>query len=191
VVTTSPGAQVYLDGRLVGTTDTSGELHLASLPAGTYKIHVQLGTATSTEKPIRVIPDQTYFYTVGMPAPASGQTSVAPTTTAAAPPSLSAAPPSLSRATGAQAVAGFPVSHRHKIGSCKGSLFISGANILYRASDPKDSFSYALADVTFGLEEENELFVQTKAGKKYVFRSAGYTQPVDIVGAMKQAAAGQ
>jgi serine/threonine protein kinase len=191
VVTTSPGAQVYLDGRLVGTADASGELHLASFPAGTYKIRVQLGTATSTEKPIRVIPDQTYFYTVGMPAPASGQPSVAPTTTAAAPPSLSAAPPSLSRATGAQALAGFPVSHRHTIGACKGTLFISGANILYRASDPKDSFSFALADVTFGLEGENEFFVQTKAGKKYVFRSAGYTQPVDIVGAMKQASASQ
>jgi hypothetical protein len=88
-------------------------------------------------------------------------------------------------------VASFPVSHRHAVGSCNGTLVISGANILYRTTDSKDSFSFLLSDVTFGLQGENEFFVQAKAGKKYNFRSEGSAQAGDVVRAIKQAVCSQ
>ena len=179
VVTTSPGAQVFLDGNLAGTADASGNLHVPGVTAGEHKIHAQLGSATSTEKPIRVGADLTAFYTLGMPAPAGSQAPVMPVTPAQSPlPSQSTAP---------QAVASFPVSHRHAVGSCKGTLLISGANILYRTTESNDSFSFPLSDVTFGLQGGSEFFVQEKGGKKYTFRSEGSAQASDIVRAIKQA----
>jgi serine/threonine-protein kinase len=68
VVTTSPGAQVYLDGNVAGTADASGEFHLSSFPAGEHKIYVQLGSVKSTERPIPVNAGQISYYTVRMPA---------------------------------------------------------------------------------------------------------------------------
>jgi serine/threonine-protein kinase len=181
VVTTSPEAQVYLDGNLAGTADASGTLHVPGVTAGEHKIRAQLGSTTSTEKPIRVGADLTAFYTLGLPTPAGGQPSAAPATPAR-PPSLFPATP--------QAVASFPVSHRHAVGSCKGTLLISGANILYR-TESNDSFSFPLSDVTFGLQGGSEFYVQAKGGKKYSFRSEGSAQPSDIVSAIKRAAASQ
>jgi serine/threonine protein kinase len=46
VVTTSPGAQVYLDGNLAGTADASGNVHVPGVTEGEHKIHAQLGSAT-------------------------------------------------------------------------------------------------------------------------------------------------
>lgn len=185
MVETSPGAQVYLDGNLAGTVDaSSGEFHLSSFPAGEHKIYVQLGSVRSTERPIHVIADQTYFYTVRMPTPAGNQAPAAPVTPAQT--------PSLSTAAASQGAVGFPVSHRHKLGgSCKGTLSVSGANILYRTTESKDSFSFALSDVTVGLEGEDDFFVRTKAGKKYDFRPEGSVEPLDIVRAINQAAGSQ
>ena len=183
VVTTSPGAQVYLDGNLAGTADASGNLHLPGVTAGEHKIHAQLGSATSTEKPIRVGADLTAFYTLGLPTPAGTQAPVTPVTPAQ--------PSSPSRTTAPQAAASFPVSHRHAVGSCKGTLFISGANIVYRTTESNDSFSFPLSDITFGLQGGNEFFVQERGGKKYNFRSEGSAQVSDIVRAIQQSVSSQ
>ena len=176
VVTTSPGAQVYLDGSLA-TADASGNLHMPGVTAGEHKIHAQLGSATSTEKPIRVGADLTAFYTLGLPTPAGNQAPVTPVNPAQT--------PSPAQATAPQTVASFPVSHRHAVGSCKGTLLISGANILYRTTESNDSFSFALSDITFGLQGETS-FLCRRRGKKYNFRSEGSAQASDIVRAIKQ-----
>jgi eukaryotic-like serine/threonine-protein kinase len=181
VVTTSPGAQIYLDGSLAGTTDASGNLHVPGVTAGEHKIHAQLGSATSTERPIRVGADLTAFYTLVLPTPAGSQAPATPVTPAQ-PPAQTTAP---------QAVASFPVSHRHAVGSCKGTLLISGANVVYRTTESNDSFSFPLSDITFGLQGGNEFFVQEKGGKKYSFRSEGSAQVSDIVRAIKQAVRSQ
>jgi hypothetical protein len=180
-VTTSPGAQVYLDGNLAGTAGVSGEFHLSSVPVGEHKIYVQLGSVKSTERPIPVNAGQWSNYTVRMPAVAANQAPVTPATQEQPPPQA-AAPP---------AVTSFPVSHRHAVGSCKGTLLISGANILYRTTESNDSFSFLLSDVTFGLQAENEFSVQAKGGKRYNFRSEGPAQAGDIVRAIKQAVGNQ
>ena len=88
-------------------------------------------------------------------------------------------------------MASFPVSHRHAVGSCKGTLLISGANILYRTAESNDSFSFPLSDITFGLQGGNEFFVQEKGGKKYNFRSEGSAQVSDIVRAIQQSVSSQ
>jgi eukaryotic-like serine/threonine-protein kinase len=183
VVTTSPGAQVYLDGNLAGAADASGDFHLSSFPPGEHKIYVQLGSVKSTERAIPVNAGQISYYTVRMPALAGNQAPVTLVTPAQS--------PSPAQATAPQTVVSFAVSHRHAVGSCKGTLLISGATILYRTTESNDSFSFPLSDVTFGLQGGNEFFVQEKGGKKYSFRSEGSAQASDIVRVIKQAVRSQ
>jgi hypothetical protein len=66
------------------------------------------------------------------------------------------------------------VTHKHGLGSCKGQLVGSNDGIRYEASDGKDSFRAAFADVTtFDVDyAANTLRVKTRDGRTFNFGSS-------------------
>jgi hypothetical protein len=123
-----PGAQVFLDGKLVGTTGANGELELSELLAGENKLRVTHAGYDDSERTINII---------------SGQHASIPVTLSL----LTAA----NREPPAPAVGTFRVTLDLKGKHCPGELVIGNGTLQFHAdSDGCGSFESPLRDITYG-----------------------------------------
>lgn len=145
----TPGAKVYADGNLVGTTNGEGRLEVDRLAAGDHVLLVALPGYQDYEQKASVLPGQTVRVALPKPTPIP-----------------SPLPPPHS-------VLSFRAQHQHMLGSCHGLLTIGDGRIRYHADNGKDSFDFPLSDITFGsVRIGGGFYLQPKGDKNYFFHSA-------------------
>lgn len=153
IKSTLAGAQVYVDGRLMGTTKAGGELNLGQLAPGGHKVRVTLAGYEDYEQTVSLA--------------AGGSTSIPVTLSAL----KTSAPPV--QASSPHLVATFRVTHEHAIGSCEGNLIIGRGMLQYVADNQgRHSFQSPLRDITYGSSKiGGGFYLQTKDGKQREFHS--------------------
>jgi PEGA domain len=145
-------AQVYLDGKLVGTTNAEGELQLLQVAPGTHNVRLARAGYEDYEETLMLT---------------AGQAARIPVSLKASKPIVAAhAPPPA-------AVATFRVTHVHTIGSCDGDLIIGHAKLEYRADhNGSHSFESPLSDIIYGSSKiGGGFYLKTKDGKTWDFHS--------------------
>jgi hypothetical protein len=156
IKSTPAGAQVFLDGKPVGTTNAEGELELPQLPLGEHKVRLTLSGFEDYEQTTSLF---------------AGQLSSITATLKPVPPS----PP-------APTVAKFRVTLELKGGHRPGELTIGNSMLQFRADqDSSDSFESPLKEITYGtvakrllLSPQGRLegfYLRPGDGKDRIFRS--------------------
>jgi serine/threonine protein kinase len=163
IVLTNPGAQIYMDGKKVGTATKNGRLALPNLEPGSYNLRVMVAGFPAIAYSVHVAPDATDFVT------ARWRESQTPQATAPKPAA------SHSSAIAQPSTSSYTVTHEHLIGSCKGTLTIHNNSVQFLADDGKDSFSLPLDEITWGATGHGEFYVHLADGKNYKFRSNSTT----------------
>jgi PEGA domain len=155
-------AQVYLDGRLVGTTNATGELQLQQVKPGTYKLRLAHAGYEDYEQTVTVTAGQATSIPVSLKAS-----------------QLVAA----AHATRPAAVATFRVTHVHSIGSCDGDLIIGHGKLEYRADhNGSHSFESPLSDIIYGTSKiGGGFYLKTKDGKTRDFHSKSTSEIIQIL----------
>jgi hypothetical protein len=161
-----PGAQVFLDGKPVGTTNAQGELGLGPHPPGECKVRLTLTGHEDHEQTISLV---------------AGQPVSVPVT-------LKKYAPTRGSAAGQQSVnetSQFRVVHQHLMGTCRGLLTIGNGRIQYQADNGKDSFDFPLTNITYGeVIIGGGFYLLPKGGKYWLFHSDSTR---DILGRLQQA----
>jgi hypothetical protein len=125
IKSTPAGAQVFLDGKPVGTTNAEGQLELPQLPLGEHKVRLTLSGFEDYEQTTSLL---------------AGQLSSITATLKPVPP-----PPP------APTVAKFRVTLELKGGHRPGELIIGNSMLQFRADqDSSDSFESPLKEITYG-----------------------------------------
>jgi hypothetical protein len=142
LITTTGGAEVYVDDRLEGKTDAQGQLSVPKLMPGQHNVRVAAAGYSNYEGRIGVT--------------AGGTTASSITLAPIAPP---------------PGAAHFRVSHHHLVGASTGELTIGGGHIQFHADKGSDSFSFPLTSITqYGTVRLGaDFFFQVKTGKSYFF----------------------
>ncbi|MGH9404335.1 MAG: protein kinase domain-containing protein [Terriglobia bacterium] len=177
MISSSPGAEIYIDGKKVGAVDSTGKLTVRNLQPGTYTLHASL----------KGFPDVDAGFRVGVggiafPHPIFDTSQTMQTTFVPAKATPAAA------SAGTQAVAAsYPVDYLHRFGSSKGLLVIEGSRVRYQPSDGKDPFSTPVAGLSWRSTGAGEFSI-TANGKAYRFRSAS---SATILATLRRAAGAQ
>lgn len=167
VITSAPGAQIYIDGKPAGTAGSSGQLTVQNLKAGVHSLRASLAGFNDIDSNFNLPPGGTGFLNAKWGA---SQSSVAPATVTQSAPPTSSTAPTVRRAT--PVAASFPVEYLHRIGSAKGLLAIEGGTVRYQPSNGKDAFTSPLAGISWGSTGGNEFFIRLANGRTVKFRSA-------------------
>lgn len=188
ILSSAAGAEVFLDGKSIGTIGSSGRLAVNNVAAGAHKLRVGYPGFQGFEYDIHVASGGTSFVT----AKAGGTAAGGPQQAAAARPTLLAPAASTAAARSSAAApaaksATFEVTHDHMFGSCHGPLLVAHGTISYHASNGKDSFHSSLAGSHAGINHDGNFYIRLKDGKEYTFRSASASA---ILQAVQQNAAG-
>jgi len=178
VLTTSPGAQVLVDGMMAGTVGANGRLAVNGVATGHHKLRLEGAGFNGFEYPVTIPAGETVFVHAEAGQSGSGQPAGNPAT---APPGQ--APPAAKGTTSASNVVTFQVTHDHRLGSCHGPLIIGDGNIRFVASNKKDSFQAALTGITYGTRP-GIFYVHLQNGKEFEFRTES---PTAITQAIQQA----
>jgi hypothetical protein len=119
------GAQAFLDGKPVGTTNTEGELELSQLPVGEHTVRLTLAGYEDYEETTNLV---------------AGQQARISATLKSVPPRPPRPPPAKFRVT-------LELKGKH----CPGELVIGNETLQFRADrDDCDSFDSPLKDITYG-----------------------------------------
>lgn len=166
VLTSSPGAILYIDGKEAGTVNNSGQIVVRKVAAGTHQLRLGYPGFPGYQYSINVSPGGTAFVT----AKAEGAEGPHPSVIAT-PNSLGSATAAGSSAPTAAQAASFRVTHLHKFGSCQGTLVVTKDAIAYHASNSKDSFQSPLQGINWGTDLHGDFYVRLRNGKVFTFRS--------------------
>ncbi|HLI62486.1 MAG TPA: protein kinase [Terriglobales bacterium] len=166
VLTSSPGAILYIDGKEAGAINSSGQLVVRNVAAGTHQLRLGYPGFPGYQYSINVSPGGTAFVT----AKAEGSEGLHPSVIAT-PNSLGSAAAAGASAPTAAQTASFSVTHLHRLGSCQGTLVVTKNAIAYHASNSKDSFQSALQGINWGTDLHGDFYVRLRNGKVYTFRS--------------------
>lgn len=170
ILSSAAGAQVYLDGKSIGTIGSTGRLAVNNVAAGAHKLRVGYPGFQGFEYDIHVASGGTSFVTAKAEGTAAGPQQAAAKTTPAAPVTVPAAARSSAPAPAAKS-ATFEVTHPHVFGSCHGPLLVANGSISYHASNGKDSFHSSLTGSHAGINHDGNFYIRLKNGKEYTFRS--------------------
>lgn len=166
VLTSSPGAILYIDGKEAGAINSSGQLVVRNVAAGTHQLRLGYPGFPGYQYSINVSPGGTAFVT----AKAEGAEGPHPSVIAT-PNSLGSTTITGTGAPTTAQTASFSVTHLHKFGSCQGTLVITKNAIAYQASNSKDSFQSPLQGINWGTDLHGDFYVRLHNGKVYSFRS--------------------
>lgn len=179
VVTTAPGAQIYIDGKMAGTAGQSGQLTVQNLKAGVHALRASLAGFNDIDSNFNLPPGGTGFLNAKWGA---SQSTLAPTTA-----SQSALPSASGARPASPVAASFPVDYLHRLGSSKGLLAVEGHTLKYLPSNGKDGFTSSLNGASWGAGEGNVFHVRLADGRTYRFRAANSGT---ILSTLKRAATG-
>ncbi|MDE3179504.1 MAG: hypothetical protein KGM47_07555, partial [Acidobacteriota bacterium] len=158
IVSTAPGAQIFVDGKLAGTANSSGRLTMANLAPGSHDLRAALSGFNDIDYSIRVPPGGTSFVSAKWGA----SQSAAPT---------QSSPSQTGAGTAKGIAASFPVAYLHTFGSSRGLLVVEGGNVHYQPSDGKGAFFSPLSGISWGSTGGQEFYIRVKGGQNYRFRS--------------------
>ncbi|MGH9351194.1 MAG: protein kinase domain-containing protein, partial [Terriglobia bacterium] len=179
VVTTAPGAQIYIDGKTAGTAGPSGQLTVQNLAAGVHSLRATLSGFNDIDSNFNLPPGGTGFLNAKWGA---SQATLAPS--AANQNGSQAA----SNAQPASSIAAsFPVEYLHRLGSSRGLLVIEGRTVRYQPSNGKDGFTSSLAGASWGAGSGQVFHVRFADGRTYRFRAPNSEK---ILATLRSAATG-
>lgn len=156
VITTSPGAHIFVDGKSAGVAGSGGRLTVTNLSPGTHDLRASLTGFNDIDYTVQVPPGGTSFVHANWGA---SQSQVAH---AASAPNASAAQ---------SVAASFPVVYLHTLGSSKGLLVIEGGNVHYQPSNGSGAFFAPLSAISWGSSGRREFYIRLKDGGMHRFRS--------------------
>lgn len=183
VVTTAPGAQIYIDGKMAGTAGSSGQLTVQDLKAGVHSLRASLTGFNDIDSNFNLPPGGTGFLNAKWGA--SQSTAAAPAAASQSAPLTSSTAPTARRAS--PVAASYQVEYLHRLGSAKGLLAIEGGTVRYQPSNGKDAFTSPIAGISWGASGGNEFFIRLANGRTVKFRSAS---SATILSTLHRAASG-
>lgn len=166
VITTAPGAQIYIDGKMAGTAGSSGQLTVQDLKGGVHSLRASLTGFNDIESNFSLPPGGTGFLNAKWGATQSTAGAVAPAASGDTPAATASKP----RAASPLAMS-FPVEYLHRLGSAKGLLVIEGHTVRYQPSNGKDAFTSPLTGINWGSTGGDEFYLRLAGGKMVRFRS--------------------
>lgn len=182
IVTTAPGAQIYIDGKPAGTAGANGQLTVQNLAAGVHSLRASLSGFNDIDSNFNLPPGGTGFLNAKWGA---SQATVTPPSGAANQSELKSA--SNTQAASPVVAASFPVEYLHRLGSSKGLLVIEGQTVRYQPSNGKDAFTSPLTGIRWGSNGGNDFYIRLADNKTVKFRSGSSTA---ILSALHRAATG-
>ncbi|MGH9398105.1 MAG: serine/threonine-protein kinase [Terriglobia bacterium] len=160
VVTTAPGAQIFIDGKPAGSANAKGQLTASNLSPGPHDLRAVLAGFNDIDYTIRIPPGATSFVNAKWGA----SQAVAPTEPARA--------QADTHAPGVQKVAAsFPVAYLHRLGSSRGLLVIQGGTVHYQPANGSGAFISPLTGVRWGSNGGSVFHIRLSDGQTYRFRS--------------------
>lgn len=152
---TPAGAEVYIDGKLVGKTGTDGQLKVPELPTGQHTVLLKLPGYREEPESVNLVAGDIKSFTKSL---------------VAVKPAAASPAPGPGRAT---TPASFRVAHQHApFGTCEGQLIIGNGRVQFQADNGKHSFDSPLNSIEWGTPSLGGGFLIRPAdGKKYFFHS--------------------
>lgn len=181
IVTTAPGAQIYIDGKPAGIAGANGQLTVQNLASGVHSLRASLSGFNDIDSNFNLPPGGTGFLNAKWGA---SQATVAPPSSAANQSGSKSAP---STQATSPVAASFPVEYLHRLGSSKGLLVIEGQTVRYQPSNGKDAFTSPLTGIRWGSNGGNDFYIRLADNKTVKFRSGSSAA---ILSALHRAATG-
>ncbi|MGH9452145.1 MAG: protein kinase domain-containing protein [Terriglobia bacterium] len=174
IVTTAPGAQIFIDGKLAGAANARGQLAVSNLSPGSHDLRATLPGFSDIEYAIQIPPGATSFVSAKWGA------------SQAAVPRESARPQmDFNRPNVSGAAVSFPVTYLHRLGSSRGVLVIQSGKVHYVPANGSGAFISPLNGISWGSSGGKVFHIRLASGQTYRFRSRDAAQ---ILAALQHAA---
>jgi serine/threonine protein kinase len=164
LVLTQPRATISMDGKRIGTADSTGRLNIRGAEPGPHNLQVALAGFPDLDDHLNVPPaggeTSTVVVTAKWKVPRSG-------------PNSAPSPQNSFNSTGKPFPASFGVVHvgRFGLGSSKGVIEIGRDTFQFRAENPKDSFTTLLDGTIWSKDSHGDFQIRLPSGKEYTFRT--------------------